>query len=94
MNDVPTETVVVIGHRILSKETPTLVQLLNGSLVLFMDTGCGIGGPLSYIDIDVNKAHNFATIATTLKNTFDIIKYEDFEMRDKSERPTQEVIKE
>jgi hypothetical protein len=42
---------VVIGHDVISTETIVERRGALGGRLLFCDTGCGRGGPLSFLDL-------------------------------------------
>jgi len=48
---VPEGLTVVVGHDVRSKSKPVLISNATGGRVIFLDTGCGKGGRLSWLDL-------------------------------------------
>lgn len=48
---IPAGITAVVGHDVRSTEAPLFVEGLAGGRAVFMDTGCGKGGKLSWIDL-------------------------------------------
>ncbi len=55
IEDIPRDMTAVIGHESLSREQPVWRKAKSGGRALYLDTGCGKGGPLSYIDLPKGK---------------------------------------
>lgn len=54
-NDVPSGFTVYVGHDVYSVEDPVVVPSPHGGKTIFLDTGCGTGGKLSWVDIPVQN---------------------------------------
>jgi hypothetical protein len=48
---VPKDQIVIVGHEAFTDLYPLTVPCKSGGKVVFLDTGCGKGGPLSTADI-------------------------------------------
>jgi len=55
VEDIPKGMSVYIGHEALSQDKPVWRKAKSGGRALYLDTGCGKGGPLSYIDLPKGK---------------------------------------
>ncbi|MEZ5937624.1 MAG: metallophosphoesterase [Hyphomonadaceae bacterium] len=51
VDQIPPEVVAVVGHDRRNGTTPKAYSGRAGGKAYFLDTGCGKGGPLSYIDL-------------------------------------------
>lgn len=51
VDQIPAGITAIVGHDVRSTEAPLFVQGLSGGRAVFMDTGCGKGGRLSWIDL-------------------------------------------
>jgi len=55
VDDVPGGKTVVVGHSIRDKNEPLVVSGAQGGKVIFLDTGCGKGGRLSTMPINLTQ---------------------------------------
>ena len=59
IEELPADITAVVGHDIRS-DTPFVHQGANGARAIFLDTGCGKGGPLSWMDLPDEKVGQIA----------------------------------
>ena len=50
VEELPPDITAVVGHDCRG-ETPVIHRSANGARAIFLDTGCGKGGPLSFMDL-------------------------------------------
>ena len=62
LNYVPNGEIVIVGHESHSQLYPLTVTCQNGGKVVFLDTGCGKGGPLSTADIAFGGENDFLSL--------------------------------
>ena len=51
IDSIPKDRIVIVGHESHGIQYPIPITCQNGGKVVFLDTGCGKGGPLSTADI-------------------------------------------
>lgn len=59
IDDIPRDLTVLVGHDIRSREHPVTISNDVGGKAIFLDTGCGKGGHLSWIDLPEKKIGQF-----------------------------------
>ena len=56
---VPKGLTVIVGHDVRSNDRPTVLKNVCGGRVIFLDTGCGKGGHLSWLDLGYSPRERF-----------------------------------
>jgi hypothetical protein len=52
IESIPHDLKVIVGHDVRSTDHPLTIVNARGGAVTFLDTGCGKGGPLNWLDFD------------------------------------------
>ena len=58
VKEIPAGVMAIVGHQILSTEKPVIKVNAIGGKAMFLDTGAGKGGKLSYYDIEIGGILN------------------------------------
>ncbi len=65
VNTIPPGLTVVVGHDARSETAPMVSKNPLGGRAVFLDTGCGKGGTLSWMDLGPDEQERMATLANT-----------------------------